>query len=87
MATVAGVEKLTDAQTIIVASRFKSVTVLVVAGTVTVSFTGTNCVGSNVSIPAGTSLTWAVDSAGENIECAATIVGVSGSSAIVTHTR
>lgn len=76
------VQRQTNAGTVTVAAGARSVTLVVLTGPVTVNL------GQGVmTIPAGVTLTWAVDGPGETLAEAFAFTGVAGSDFIVTSTR
>lgn len=76
------VQRLTGAGSITIPVLARSVTVTVLAGTASVNL------GQGATlIPAGATLTWAVDGAGETLAEAFTFTGVAGSDFIVHTTR
>jgi len=87
MATYGGIVALNGAQTVLVDLFSKSVTVAAISGSVNVTLTGAQCVGTSVPVPAGTTMTWSVDISGENLHCAFQVTGVAGTQALVAYTR
>lgn len=77
------VQRQTGAGNIVIATKPRSVTLVVLAGTVSLNL-GTSLAQS---IPAGVTLTWAVDGPGESLVDTFTFTGVAGSDFIVTSTR
>lgn len=80
------VQRQTDAGTVTIAAGARSVTVVVYAGTPTVSLGG----DTPVPLPAGTSLTWSVDRGGpasERLVDEFTFTAAAGDDLLVTSTR
>lgn len=88
MSTIAEAIELTGLQTITIPPGGKSIAIVVTAGNVHMTITGTGCTGTNIPIPTGMNLSYAVEDTGQNIRCEVTFTGqLPNTKAVILQTR